>query len=278
MRAGEGRAAHVLRTSELELDDVRATIDSLLGGNERVIFQQIIPTSRVKKVIELAFARAREMGDSWVGTEHLLLGLIEEGEGIAAHILQMRGVDAAAVRATLPTDSEEEYIDHQPFSGQAQIGSEPPARSVFGHAGQYTSQARSALALAEEEADRDGAVEAGSTHLLVGLVRQAEGTAGRALLGLGVTLERVREGVARADAPSTGRAVAGSTPTSGLRYATLRARFEARRSGATEGVDTEHLLLAIQGEASVLRVLSALGLSPVMVAARLEELGRASPE
>ena len=83
LREGEGLAAKVLNNLGVEINKVRSTIESVLGRNERIIIQQIIPTSRVKKVIEISFEEARRMGHNYVGTEHLLLGLLIEGEGIA---------------------------------------------------------------------------------------------------------------------------------------------------------------------------------------------------
>ncbi len=80
---------------------VRETIESVLGRNERIIIQQIIPTSRVKKVIELSFEEAVRMGHNYVGTEHLLLGLLLEGEGIAAHVLVDLGASLPKVRAEI---------------------------------------------------------------------------------------------------------------------------------------------------------------------------------
>src|SRR5438132_335944 len=86
LREGEGLAAKVLNNLGVEIGKVRQTIESVLGRNERIIIQQIIPTSRVKKVIEISFEEARRMGHNYVGTEHLLLGLLIEGEGLAQQI------------------------------------------------------------------------------------------------------------------------------------------------------------------------------------------------
>jgi len=91
MRDQDGMAAQTLHNLGIEIEAVRTTIASVLGRNERIIIQQIIPTSRVKKVIEIAFEEARRMGSSYVGSEHLLLGLVIEGEGIAAHVLHDLG-------------------------------------------------------------------------------------------------------------------------------------------------------------------------------------------
>ncbi len=98
LREGDGLAAKVLNNLGVEINKVRSTIESVLGRNERIIIQQIIPTSRVKKVIEISFEEARRMGNNYVGTEHLLLGLLIEGEGIAAHVLEDLGANLEKVR------------------------------------------------------------------------------------------------------------------------------------------------------------------------------------
>jgi ClpA/ClpB-like protein len=100
-REREGLAAIVLDNLGVDIEMVRTTIEAVLGRNERIIIQQIIPTSRVKKVIELSFNEARRLGHDYVGTEHLLLGLLLEGEGIAAHVLEDLGATLAKVRAEI---------------------------------------------------------------------------------------------------------------------------------------------------------------------------------
>jgi ATP-dependent Clp protease ATP-binding subunit ClpC len=97
----DGLAAHVLHNLGIETSVVREVIESVLGRNERIMIQQIIPTSRVKKVIELSFEEARRLGTNYVGTEHVLLGLLLEGEGIAAHVLQDLGATLEKVRAEI---------------------------------------------------------------------------------------------------------------------------------------------------------------------------------
>lgn len=99
LREGDGVAGRVLNSMGIEIGTVRQVIESVLGRNERILIQQIVPTSRVKKVIEISFDEARRMGHHHVGTEHLLLGLLIEGEGVAAHVLQDLGVTTEKTRA-----------------------------------------------------------------------------------------------------------------------------------------------------------------------------------
>ncbi len=121
LREGDGLAAKVLDNLGIEIGKVRQTIESVLTRNERIIIQQIIPTSRVKKVIEISFKEARRMGHNYVGTEHLLLGLLIEGEGIAAHVLEDLGATIERVRTEL-----ERLLP----AGTEELGPEPPTYKV----------------------------------------------------------------------------------------------------------------------------------------------------
>ena len=98
LRVDRGTAYRVLTELGVEIGRVREVIKSVIGRNERIIVQSIIPTSRVKKVIELSFEEARRMGANEVDTGHILLGLIIEGEGIAAHVLVDLGATLEKVR------------------------------------------------------------------------------------------------------------------------------------------------------------------------------------
>src|ERR1019366_9167583 len=93
----EGVAAKVLNSLGVEIGGGRSTIESVLRRHERLI----IPTSRVKLVIEVSFEEARRMGNNYVGTEHLLLGLLIEGERIAAHVLEDLGANLEKVRGEI---------------------------------------------------------------------------------------------------------------------------------------------------------------------------------
>jgi ATP-dependent Clp protease ATP-binding subunit ClpC len=89
---GDTSAARILVSLGVDTAAAREAIERVLGRTERVVIQQIIPTSRVKKVIELSFAAAEREGSPLVTPEHIVIGLLEEGEGIAAHVLADMGV------------------------------------------------------------------------------------------------------------------------------------------------------------------------------------------
>jgi ATP-dependent Clp protease ATP-binding subunit ClpA len=101
MRLPEGHAREVLRELDIDVKAVRDTIAAVVGRNERIVIQQIIPTSRVKMVIEIAFEEARRMGHDRVDSGHMLMALVIEGEGIAAHVLDDLGATAQKVVAAL---------------------------------------------------------------------------------------------------------------------------------------------------------------------------------
>ena len=111
LAAGAGYEA--LRELGIQTDQVRETIAAILGRNERIIIQQIIPTSRVKRVIEISFEESQRMGLNYVSSGHLLMAIALEGEGIAAHVLADLGADATKVIATV------ERIMGIPASGRA---------------------------------------------------------------------------------------------------------------------------------------------------------------
>ena len=84
VREGEGVAAKVLANLGVELNKVRSAVEFIIGRGDRAVMGEIGLTPRAKKVIELAVDEARRLGHHYIGTEHLLLGLVREGEGIAA--------------------------------------------------------------------------------------------------------------------------------------------------------------------------------------------------
>lgn len=99
LRVGEGVAAEALRSLGLELEMIRREIEKeVQPGPAQLTIGEVPFTPRSKKVIELAMDEARNMGHNYIGTEHLLLGLIREEEGIAARVLQNLGVDLKKIR------------------------------------------------------------------------------------------------------------------------------------------------------------------------------------
>jgi ATP-dependent Clp protease ATP-binding subunit ClpC len=100
VREGDGVAAKVLSSLNVELTKVRSAVEFIIGRGDRIVLGEIGLTPRAKKVIELAVDEARRLNHHYIGTEHLLLGLVREGEGIAAGVLESLGVNLEKVRTT----------------------------------------------------------------------------------------------------------------------------------------------------------------------------------
>ena len=134
-------------------------------------------TERARKVIVYAKEEARRFNHDYIGTEHLLLGLVREGEGVAAAVLQKLGVDLEIIRIEV-----EKMVQPGP---QTQVLGDIP----------FTPRSKKALELSAEEARALGHNYIGTEHLLLGLVKEGEGMAYRVLLNLGLDLAKLRNEV-----------------------------------------------------------------------------------
>jgi ATP-dependent Clp protease ATP-binding subunit ClpC len=134
-------------------------------------------TERARKVIVYAKEEARRFNHDYIGTEHLLLGLIREGEGVAAAVLQKLGLDLETIRLEV-----EKLVQPGP---QTQVLGDIP----------FTPRSKKALELSAEEARALGHNYIGTEHLLLGLVKEGEGMAYRVLLNLGLDLGKLRNEV-----------------------------------------------------------------------------------
>jgi len=155
-------------------------------------------TDRARRVLVLAQEEARLLNHSFIGTEHILLGLIHEGEGLAAKALESLGISLEAVR-----EKVEETIGP---AGSAPTGSPP-----------FTPRAKKVLELSLREALQLGHNYIGTEHMLLGLVREGEGVAAQVLQSLGADLPRVRQQVIQLLSGYQGRetASAGTGGSSG---------------------------------------------------------------
>jgi ATP-dependent Clp protease ATP-binding subunit ClpC len=98
IREGEGVAVRALESLGISLEAVRAQVQEIIGQGQSAPTSQIPFTPGAKKVLELSFREALQLNHDYLGTEHLLLGLIREGEGVAAQVLMQLGADLSRVR------------------------------------------------------------------------------------------------------------------------------------------------------------------------------------
>ena len=134
-------------------------------------------TDRARQAVELAHDEAMRLNHSYIGTEHLLLGLVREGEGVAAQALEALGISLDGVRQQV-----EQII------GEGQQA--PPPGEI-----PYTPRAKKVLELSLREAKQLGHHYIGTEHLLLGLIREGHGVAAQVLTRLGADLNRVRQQV-----------------------------------------------------------------------------------
>lgn len=129
-------------------------------------------TQRAQKVLALSQEEAMRLNHSNLGTEHILLGLVREGEGIAAKALYELGISSEKVRQEV----------------EGLIGHGEKAVTTI----QYTPRAKKVIELSMDEARKLGHTYVGTEHILLGLIREGEGVAARVLSNLGISLNKAR--------------------------------------------------------------------------------------
>jgi ATP-dependent Clp protease ATP-binding subunit ClpC len=161
-------------------------------------------TDRARRVLVLAQEEARLLNHGFIGTEHILLGLIHEGEGLAAKALESLGISLEAVR-----EKVEETIGPAGSTGPS---ASPP----------FTPRAKKVLELSLREALQLGHNYIGTEHILLGLVREGEGVAAQVLVSLGADLPRVRQKVIQLVSGYQGRESGPGTTVGGGTSGLLR--------------------------------------------------------
>src|SRR6188768_3078071 len=136
-------------------------------------------TDRARKVMQLANQEAQRFNHEYIGTEHILLGLVKEGSGVAANVLKNLDIDLRKIRLEV-----EKIVQHGPGGDQVVMGRLP-----------HTPRAKKVIEYSVEEARNLNHNYVGTEHLLLGLLREQEGVAAQVLMNLGLKLEDVREEV-----------------------------------------------------------------------------------
>jgi ATP-dependent Clp protease ATP-binding subunit ClpC len=154
-------------------------------------------TERARKVMSLARQEAQRFNHDYIGTEHILLGLVQEGSGVAAQVLKNLDVELRKIRIEV-----EKIVKNG--TNMVTMGQLP-----------FTPRAKKVLELALEEAQNLGHNYIGTEHLLLGLIRENEGIAAQVLMNLGTKLEEVREEVLELLGADQGEAAGGGAPDFG---------------------------------------------------------------
>src|SRR5580700_6012343 len=162
-------------------------------------------TDRARKVMQLANQEAQRFNHEYIGTEHVLLGLLKEGSGVAANVLKNLDIDLRKIRLEV-----EKIVQTGPGGEQVVMGKLP-----------HTPRAKKVIEYSIEEARNLNHNYVGTEHLLLGLLREQEGVAAQVLMNLGLKLEDVREevlnllGHGMETSEAGERAVSSGTPKGG---------------------------------------------------------------
>ncbi len=273
VRLNEGIAIKVLNDLGVDVSKVRPAIEHIIGRGDRIVLGEIGLTPRTKKVIELAVDEARRFNHHYIGTEHLLLGLVREGEGIAAGVLESMGVNLEKVRSqtvSVLSQVNKTALDDRDASTPTAPGGNTPGQQgeTQGNAAEkvgpsdrmtarprsdrdrfdkFTPRSRKVLALAQEEAQRLQHNYIGTEHLLLGLVRENEGGAAKLLNNLGLDIDKARGAVqfiiGRGD-----RIVLGEIGLTPRAKQAIELAIDEAQGLNHEYIEPEHILLGIMDE------------------------------
>jgi ATP-dependent Clp protease ATP-binding subunit ClpA len=263
LREEDGLAARVLDSLDVALDQVRANVVRIVGPGEEITSGQIPFTPRAKKILELALREALSLGTNHIGTEHILLGLSAEGEGVAARILLDFGVSPEQLReATIAMLSGSAGRERTEVSG----GPETPRRTIDSG---WLEGLDTALPELGRAIQRQLGRPPDSGDLLLALLAVPGGRAAQTMAAQGVDptslaseLERVR---------------ASATPTVNELHDELVRVLDAKQDAAAK--DEFESAAALRDEAAALRAaLADAALSPQAVQSIFRRLGLEPPD
>ncbi len=199
-----GLACQALVRFGLSLDGTREEVAGIVGTGKREISGHIPFTPHAKKTLELSLREALQLHHDYIGTEHILLGLIREGDGVAAQILKEHSSDLSEVRAAVL-----DLVSAVPAGAprgrgwlRRRYGGSPGEAPEPGESPELRTTPAADVSLTEA-ARLAGPHPVGSHHLLLAALGDPDTAAARALAGLGVDLDRAREALRNADVTGT---------------------------------------------------------------------------
>jgi ATP-dependent Clp protease ATP-binding subunit ClpA len=239
---------------------VRQSVVQTIGEGTEAPPPHIPFTPRAKKVVELSLREALQMGHNYIGSEHILLGLIREGEGVAAQVLTHLGINLNAIRETV-----RELVKNNPQSGEP-TPAEPASREgrfgpLFEH---FNARALRVVVQAHEEARLLNHNYIGTEHVLLGLIAEPDTVSTNALVSHGLEAVEIRNAVARivgegTEAPSASTHIRFTPRAKRVLELSLR---ESLKLGHNY-IDNENILLGLlrEGEGIAAQVLTQLGVN-----------------
>ena len=284
----EGVAVNALENQGLDLETVRMEIEKQVGtGPEQKIIGNIPYTPRVKKVLALAAEEAKNLNHMYVGTEHILLGLMREGDGVAARVLKNLKVDIEKTRQKILGELDPNFAGAKespvasastksgasiPLAVEERVVSDVPPQEP-----EPTPRAKEALRFARLEAERLKHNTIAPEHILIGLVALGQGIAFDTLQKLGLDLTVVRGEVEKQVIAGSEHKIYSNLDYDSRSKAALAFSIEEAKALKQSFIGTEHILLGLlrQEDWLVSQVLKNLGADPSKIRAEvLKEIER----
>ncbi len=273
----EGVTYQALTSLGIDPAAVRRSVVNVIGEGTEGLPGHIPFTSRAKKVLELSLRESLQFGHNYIGTEHILLALVREGEGVAAQTLIHLGADLVTMRESVRTLAEGAHE-----SGALHGVGPTEARSKFpAMLNRFTRRARTVVAKAEDASRLLNHNYIGTQHLLLGLVADLETVSARALAAHGLDVAAIHNAVVEivgqgVEGPSVPVHVPLTPRAKGVFEFSLRESLKLGRNY----VDTEAILLGLirVGEGIATQVLTRLGVDLESLRVTVMELIGIDPE
>jgi ATP-dependent Clp protease ATP-binding subunit ClpA len=252
-----GVAANVLRRLDIDLRRVRLEVEKIVqSGPDTETMGKLPRTPRAKKVIEYSMEEARNLNHNYVGTEHILLGLLREEEGVAAQVLMNLGLKCADVRSEVLSvlGRDANTADRirpggaVPLAGPREreaAASNPSGYSLYSR---FSERARKAMQLAYREAARLGHEYIGTEHILLALIALGHGTAINLLKRHNIDLPSLRSHVERLGAGDAKIKSEDDLPHTPRAKNVVEFAIQEARDLNHDRIGTEHILLGLLRE------------------------------
>ncbi|HZV07044.1 MAG TPA: Clp protease N-terminal domain-containing protein [Gemmataceae bacterium] len=268
---GSGVAANALRNLFVDLTKLYEEVEKIAQRGAYFSSRSKRPqTPRVKLVIANAIEEAELLDANYVGTEHLLLALVRQTEGVAAQALMNLGLKAEEIRGEvlrilgreIPVEKRSN-VPPRPGAGQvsAQAGSGIPKEKSAMYE-RFTDRARKVMQLANQEAQRFNHEYIGTEHILLGLIKEGAGVAANVLKNLDIDLRKLRMEVEKIVLRGPDVVIVGKLPQTPRAKKVIEYAIEEARSLNHKYIGTEHLLLGLLREEDTVaaQILLNLGL------------------
>ena len=240
---GTGIAAKALKSMGINLKDTRVQVEKIIGRGSGFVTVEIPFTPRAKRVLELSWDEARQLGHNYIATEHLLLGIIREGEGVAHEVLKILAVDLDKLRIQVISlieksgaISSDQALKLRTFPFESK-GEMPPLDKL-------SDSVLRAIVFAREETRRLGHKEVLPEMIFLGLIAEENSLAARSMKEGGVTLETARADVEKAIGRGSGL-IPVNSPFSEQTRELLKMAWDTTRGFSQDTLTSEHMLFAL---------------------------------